>query len=416
MKKLLSMLIVLFLIYFGIQALFNVLGKGEKINYSLTSNDYKFEIYEKSTFKVASNSDNYYFSVKVDDKVFNFQLYNNFSKNQKVIKDIKYFKNDQYSCILPIFKKDKILMDALCLTDGIYMYANVINDKDVNQFMKQIPGYDISLYQDKQDIVDISNIKINKNNLFDDVFIAFNSYRGVHTISKNFNKIHYNLEVFNKDVYDHKIATFIDNYYLVANYNSDYSFSSFQIFDIVKLKNTTLDLSSKISFDSYIQGIVDGKIYLYDKENKKQYEINVAKNKINEIASSSNIKYYNNGWTTINALEANQNKLFINKVNDYDNLEYIRIDKVGDEVGYYYLYKQVGDFYKVYRKNIQDDSILYLFDTKTIDNVMYVSNDIYYVDGNTLKTYSDTYGDRLVLTYDELSFNKNIHLTVYKRG
>lgn len=416
MKKLLSMLVVLFVIYFGIQILFNILGKGEEIDYQLKDGEYTIEVHEKSTFKIANNADNYYFNVKVDDTEFNFQLYNDFSKNQKVISGIKYFKNEKYQCIVPIFKKNKILMDAICLNNGVYTYANQLNDKEINEFTREVKGYDLTKYQDREDITELSNIKINKYNLFNDIFIAFNSYRGVNTISNNFNKLHYNLEVFNKDVYDHKIATFVDNYYIVANYNDDYTFSSFKVIDIVKLKDETLSCHTKISFDSYIQGVVDGKVYLYDKENKKQYEINVEKNTISEITSSNSVKYYDNEWTTITLNEANQGKLFVNNHNDYENNEYSRIDKVGNETGYYYLYKKVNDAYRVYRKNIQDDKLFYLFNTSTIDNIMYVGNDIYYIDNNTLKTYSDSYGNRVVLTYDELSFNKNIHLTVYKRG
>ena len=88
MKKMLGMLIVLFAIYFGIQIIFNVLGKGGEDTYIL-KNDYTFKVYEKATFKLKNRFDNYYFKVEVEDTTFTFQLFNGFSKHSRVIDDIK---------------------------------------------------------------------------------------------------------------------------------------------------------------------------------------------------------------------------------------------------------------------------------------------------------------------------------------
>lgn len=414
MKKLFSMLVMLFIVYFGIQVAFNIFGSGSESEYKI-ANEYEFTIFEKSTFKIPNSEDNYYFTVGVDNNEFKFQVFKNFSKKQRVIKDIKYFNSGNYKCILPIFMDNTILIDALCERNGVYEYANKINNKEINASLSKIEGYDKTKFRENSKNEEISNFVVNSNALFDNYYISLNSYRGLSTISKEFNKNLHESKIFEKDAYKQEIATYIDNYYLVANYNENYQFNKFYLIDLVKLDEKEITYHSKISFDSYIQGIVDGKVYLYDRDNGKQYEINISTKSVSEIGNaSSGISYYDGEWTKISVTEADKTKLFVTTNNDLTDPTYVRIDKVGNEVGYYYLYRRNGNKYQVYRRNVQDDKLIYLFDTTTIDNIVYFNESVYYIDGNKIKTYSDYYGNLTVVTYNELSFNKNIKFNVYR--
>jgi hypothetical protein len=77
-----------------------------------------------------------------------------------------------------------------------------------------------------------------------------------------------------------------------------YDFNKFYIIDLTNNKINDLILKEKnIPLDSYINGVVDNKLYLFDKENLLQYEIDPKKKTSKVVGSTSlNGKYYNSKW------------------------------------------------------------------------------------------------------------------------
>ena len=117
----------------------------------------------------------------------------------------------------------------------------------------------------------------------------------------------------------------MDKYYISADYNYNYEFDKFYIVDLTNNDLSTIKVKNSISFDSYIQGIVDNKVFLFDPENEIQYEINPAKKTINKI-SNDYIKYYSNGkWSKISVKQAKKELLF--NYNSLDSM-YDKYDKV----------------------------------------------------------------------------------------
>ena len=112
--------------------------------------------------------------------------------------------------------------------------------------------------------------------------------------------------------------------------------------------------------------------------------------------------------------EANDEKKFITETVDYTDEQYDRIDKVGGEVGYYYLYKKNGNKYDAYRMSSQNNSgLIYLFSTEDLNYIRYVNDSVYFIDGNQVKVYNDQIGIRRLLEYDELEFNRNFNFNVF---
>ena len=416
MKKLLGMLIFLFLLYLGIQFAFTHFGKGENYSYEIEKDGLVFGVDEDSNFWLENNEDNYYFKVFVNDREFIFQTNHDFNKLTQVITDIKYFKNDKYECILPIFKENTLLMDVLCYTgDNLTYYYNLVGkDTDLDRFVKGITIYDASKWTDTATSLSIEGVTVYKNNLISNHYVDFTNYKGIFNISKEFNSTVYNINLYKTDERTQKIGLFLNEYYISADYNEEFEFNKFNIVDLVKLETTTIASNTKISIDSYIQGVVDGKIYLYDKDNKKQYEIDINKKTVVE-ASANTIKYYDKGtWSTMTIAQANLELKFVMSTIDYTNDSFARIDKVGDTTGYYYLYQKGSNGYNAYRMNIQDKGKLtYLFTTKTINNIYYAGNYVYFVSGSDIKIYNDLFGIRKIATYAELEFNQNINFNVY---
>lgn len=415
MKKLFVMLVILFALYLGIQFAFNFFSTGASNSYTIEEGNLSFEVFEESYF---SNSNNYSYSIKAEKTTFNFQIDENFNKENQILKSVKYYKDTKYECILPIFKENKIVIDMLCYdgTKTTYYYNLKGKNDNLDKFVLDIEEYKISKFTDITKSEGIENLDIYKENLIENHYLAITNYKGVYDISSNFNSIAYNISLFNKDVYNPKISAFTNNYYITADYDQDYNFRKFNVVDLVRLDNNTITSDYKISFDSYVQGIVDNKLYIYDYDNKTQYEINIEKETIVPYTGNS-LKYYNNGtWTTMTTAEANQGLTFKYPETDLVDKEYSRIDKVGNEVGYYYLYKKNGSNYDVYSMDIQNEnSLKYIFSTKTIDNISYVDEYIYFVNNDKVQLFNHEFGVKNIVEYKELQFNKNLNMYVYSK-
>lgn len=416
MKKLFYMLIILFMLYLGIQFAFNFFSKGSDNTYIIEDGNMGFEVIEKSYFVDKSN--NYTYNIKAKDNTFSFQINKDFNKSSQVLTKIKYYKDNINECILPIFKNDSIVVDMMCYNKGklTYYYNLKGQNNNLDNFVSQIEEYDVYKFIDKAKTEKLEGIGIYTDNLVNNHYLGITNYKGIFDISSNFNSIIYNISLFREDVYKPKIATFMDNYYITADYNEEHEFYKFNVVDLVKLDTYTISSEKLISLDSYIQGAVDGKVYLYDKDNKTQYEINVEKRSIVTYTGNS-LKYYKDGnWTTMTTTQANDELKFSSSTNDLIDNNYARIDKVGKDVGYYYMYKKNGNKYDVYGMSIQDNnSIMYLFSTETIDNIYYIDNYVYFVNNNKVQIFSHEFGVKNLVQYNELQFNKNLNISVYSK-
>lgn len=405
MKKLSIMAILLLIIYIALNMIINV-GKDTILMYEING----FDIKEEFSYK---ENNKYFFEVSTPNNIFKFQINYDFNKKDKVIKKLEYFKNEVYECILPIFKDDVLLSDIMCINNNITnYYHNIVGfDNKVDEFASKIKLYKLSNFTDNTSSISIENLDIYKDNLIKDHYIGITNYKGIYNISSNFNSTFYNITLFDKDVYNQKLGTFIDKYYIVADYNKEYEFNEFNIVDLVNLKTDKIISDTSISLDGYIQGVLNASVYLYDFDNKVQYEVNT---KEKTVSKNNNIKYYNKGeFSTITPSDCNDLiKFIIDGVNEKSN-EYVRIDKV-ESTGYYYLYKQNHDYYDVYRSNIKDNTNLtYLFKTTNVDNIFYIDNYIYYINNDTIQVYNDIFGVKKIVKYKELEFNKNIFFNVY---
>ena len=74
MRKLFMTLIVLFLIYFGLEALFYFFGPGHNVKYLVDNYDIK----ESFTNNQKDELSNYYFEISKDDFRIDLQIFDNF--------------------------------------------------------------------------------------------------------------------------------------------------------------------------------------------------------------------------------------------------------------------------------------------------------------------------------------------------
>ena len=359
------------------------------IKYKIKNGNDVYNIVEKH------NGNYTYYEISWNKNVYPINIFNK-NKDKRQINQLYSFTDNTYYCVLPLFK-GKVLTDIMCYKDGtIYNYQSIKDGREkLNSYVSKIKEYEnFNKYEDNEEkcnnVITINNT-INKK-------ISITTYKGLIVDNKE-------IKLFDKDVYSNKISTYIDKYYVTADYNANYEFDKFYIVDLTSKDVSTLKTKEPISFDSYIQGIVDNKIYLYDPENEIQYEID-PKNKKIKVTSSDTIKYYsNNKWTKVSVKQAKE--LYF----DYSSLNniYNEYDKVYENDYYYYAIKN-DNLYRINKNNTETREFL----TKVpVDEIIVNKDYAYYAFKNSLYYYNNLTDLRVVLTDSELEFNKYIKYYIY---
>lgn len=394
MKFLLKYLSIFIIIYLVLNWIIYFLDDGHNINYNI-GNFSVNEILDK---------DGYFFILKGENSHLNFKMSHNYNKEEKVLTKL-YNKNfSGNNCFLPVFKGGKILTDVLCLKDDILYLGSSLNNLEIDNYFKKY-GYNPKDYDDNGEKITVSpTITLYKNNLSSDNYLALESYTGLTL----FNSKDASIRLFDKDVYKKPISIFTDKYYLCADYNSEFSFKNLFLVNIVNGEKKSIRSYDDISFDSYIMGVVEEKVYLFDKENKKQYSIDIKNEDVEMIGDKDNIRFYDGKWVTISLNEALSEKKFFNKSNIKG------YDKVDEVFGIYYLYKKSGDDYLVYMMDRRDDIKTFIFKTSKLSDIIYLKDKVYFKDGNDYCYYSKD-GIRRVITDTEFEFNDDISIGVYSK-
>lgn len=386
--KLFILLIVLIILIIVLKQILTF----NSITYKLNIDNNKINI--KETYK-----DNYYIELTFNKKIYPFRIYKNLNK-RKIIKNAFIYKDDSVECVLPIID-NSLYTDMMCFKDDILYDYNSIKGEfsDLDKYVESIDLYNSNNFDNT--ILDTKIVGTVKYNTFDnfDKITAITTYNGLFINGES-------IELFEKDIYNNKLNAFIDGYYITADYESTYTFRYFYIVNLNTKEIRKLESKIEISYDSYIEGIVDDKLYIYDKDNENQYEIDIENNEIKLISSDKYIKYYNNKkWEKMNKTKAN-NEIYFN----YETLDnyFTDYDLVKESDEYYYLFKKDGISYKLYRVDKNNIEVYkYLLDVPTTD-IKFNDNYLYYIYKNKLYYYSDSALIKTILENSELEFNDTI--------
>ena len=370
------------------------------------SMDYKLNIGgNKIKIKEFVNKNNYYFEIKTTKNIYPFRIYEDLKDRRKVVENIYYYKDKNIECVLPVINNN-IYTDIECYKDGIiYNYYTIKGEySSLDKYVDSIELYNINNYKDEKDNTKI--LGTIKYNVYDNI-----SHSSVITTYKGLIINGEEINLFKKDIYNNKLSAFINNNYIIADYENKFVFNYFYIVDLNTGKISKLQVKNDISYDSYIQGVVDSKIYLYDKDNEIQYEIDIKEKKIKVVSDNNYIKYYTNKkWERMNKTKANKEIYF-----SYETLDnnFTTYDNVEETDNYFYLFKKDGIFYNLYRIDKNNINVYkYLIDVPTT-NIYFNDNYLYYVYKNKLFYYSDITGFKTILENSELEFNDTIKYYIY---
>jgi hypothetical protein len=370
-------------------------NKNYQITYSVNNSNQTFNVIEEYDYK----NKKYYIEINIDDKTFFFVTKESKIENKEIVTSISYYSDDKYTCILPLID-NKNLTDIQCYNEGtLYNYYS-INGKDekLDQYVKSLSDYNYNQWlKSKNKKLENDLIQVYDN----DKKVYITNYKGLYSITDTITDI----KLFDNDIYKQPISLFINNNYLIADYNQKLEFDKFYLVNLNNNKIETIKSQYNISFNSYIQGTVNNIVYLYDINHEVQYKIDIKSKKISEINSEKVTFYQNSQWIEISKQKANQ-EIYFESEKSTLNDKYIKISENDDFIYVYYNDDGKFEIYSIPKEN--EEILLYICTITDINNIQIKDNYIYYHVQDKLITYDIESGYQTVLSDSELEFNNNI--------
>lgn len=346
---------------------FSVRAKNYDIQYSIK--DYSIE-------EAFLKEEKYYsFSVELDGVKYVMNVANKYLHKKKLIVDIDVLETSEAKCVL--LKSDKFSTYPVCLKNEQFVDYDLLNERD-EAFYKRDDSKKSGLNYEG---IEFYNT-LDKNYLIWD-------HKGYYYISRNDQR---RIEFLNKDTYQNTLAYGVSKYVITPNYDEDYVVNKFFVIDISTGKLSEWNLEEEISNNYYYLGDVDGKIYMVDRKNRKEYSLDPAKKKIEQVDRDEMGRIYSDGWENVSMTKLVSADYAFNREKAYSfNLD-DRILKV----------KLAGS----------KDSILVT--DKEVDKIVASRNEeVFYLVGDVLYNYSLLKGEAEVLKYSELNFNNTNSIFVY---
>lgn len=403
MKKLLKIIFVLGILFLVFQFIVNLFIKQHRVKYSILNDDNDYSIVE------LYNKNGYYFKVvDKDKKTFNFYTDISFNKQEKIIKDIQYYKADDLVCILPIYKNKKIGNLACNFNNEqvSYSYLEQINNVSIKNIVKKIKnsGYQSYELEDSKITKAKDGIYVYPKNIDDDYIFTTWFYKGIYIINNNGIE---KKEFLDYDSYENDYSRLVGKYYVTFNTDNKSNYRYYEIitYNIQDSGMKKIELEN-VSLNTYINGVYDNKMYFTDLDSKIQYVLDPYRNSIEKLDGYH--YYFNNELKTISKVDFfSSNKVFsdiiINKniSNKYEDVEI----KMSDN-NYYFKTKD-GVVYEIINDDFDHPIKLFQFNDLVEWNVKHglISG----ISKNTLYTYTNRNGLRPVIVNNELIYNyKNI--------
>jgi hypothetical protein len=188
MKKLMQILVALLVLFIVYQFFANLLINSHKLDYSVVTSDNKYnisEIFHKSgdsniySFKVVDQNNNkYLFSYDVD-----------LNKQDRIIKDIKYFKNNNLTCIYPIYKRNNV-GNVSCIYNNeqvTYSYLKEIGNTDIDSIISTLETnkYNSLAWSSSDISKTYDKVSIYEDNIMSNYIFTIWYYKGFYLVKNN---------------------------------------------------------------------------------------------------------------------------------------------------------------------------------------------------------------------------------------
>ncbi len=328
--------------------------------------DIEYKVNDVLVNEEYNSVDDYYYMDILYDKV-NYQLLVESSyEGRKFINEVKVYEEDTDICL----KVDTLInSNILCSRDSLLVSNHLVNEELRNKL-------DIKLVS--SDLVNTDGYDI--FNDIDNLYIW--NYKGFDLIN---NKEVSEISLFKSDVYDTHLIGYVDNYFVMPNYNQEYSYDEMIFINLDNNKEEVFEMDYSLSDDGYVIGTYDKSIYYMDIKNEVIYEIVPDKEKMRIYGTiNGSVDFLINGeFVSTKVSVILKDKM----VFSYDSL---------------YSYELIDN--TLYLRYLNNERIL--VSDLVVDKIIY-SNNIYvvYLVGDTLYSYDGE--EKKLLSNDEWLFNSD---------
>ncbi len=333
---------------------------------------YKYNDYEIN--EVFNNNDKRYsINITKDDKKYDYNFDSKYI-GKKIIKGIDTFNSDNTSCIVLYYNNTNSI--PLCIKDN--------NNID----FRLVDNIDLSSFKNNRDINYKSYNNIDIYDTLDKKYLIYN-YHGFNYIDNNKTE---EVNLFKNDYYNISLATKFKDNLIIPDYDSEYNFKKLIIINCNNLKQDIWELNFEISFNSYILGTYDNSIFIVDRKNNIEYELDVKKRKMITVGSE-----FKDG------VILNNNKL--------ENISMYKL--VNNTLKFDYGYDQN---YIIENNNLylKTSNTKILVSNNNIKKIVYSNNNyVYYLVGDTMYYYDVFIGEVKVMKYFEWNFNNENMIFIY---
>lgn len=401
------------IITFSLLLLFLTLLLEFGINYFKTSHHVEYDIsgytVEEDYIK-KSGKDYYLIKASKDGKEYIFNAQNEFNKNEKIIKEIISYDTDDISCATIIYTNNSS-STPLCYKDKIlHSYISIENEPGMSEYLKQLNKYAEDKITSSDESYVFAYNEIYKNNLYKNEDIIMYNYKNIIKINGERTMT---FDFSNKDVFKNEYGTLVGKYYVIPKMRNNIEFSHYLIVDLEKETVEEIDLarevSAKISSQMYVNGIYNSNLYIFDKSNLVQYEINPDKGEIKVVGNKDKkgIVYKNGQEEEIGVYTLNNEKVkFTENYDAYKEIDYDQIFLTSNGA----VYVKDGVFYKVYNNYLKNP--IYLFEAKNVQDIKVKEDNIYYINDQFLYRYND-YGNVRILKREQFKYDYTNIYDVY---
>lgn len=395
MKKALLALILFFIFFLFYQMVFVYLAKSHNINYVLNNKEEVFKVKERF------NKNYYYLEIEYKDRFFSFDIDNLFNKQKKIIQEVLYYENDQVLCLRPIYLNNVKESSIYCNKNKKQMSYEILKNELNLEDLRTHLLFDNKLYlSDERDPIISRDLKYFVRNAKKDEFIGVYRYKEIEIL----NEVERNTFTFSeKDIYQNKLGAFVDKYFLIPIFNDNATIKGFNVIDLSTSIRSYFLFHEAISQNSYIQGVVNNKVYLVDKSNKRQYEIDASKDKYTIVGSTADSAelFDGNKWSKADIQNFINTEVYFKKEKSADLSNYDYIEDFEDDRSYYF-YNSNKEFYRVYKDAL--DKSIFLFKNENFKVPYVAKGSIYIIDDITLYRY-DEFGLKPLIRHNEFRYN-----------
>ena len=419
MRKMFNLLIALFIMYMAYQFAFTFFSSGHDLTYFIKVDDKNVQIRE-ILYNKKDVTSGYYFEITIDNMTIPFKVLNTYKKQKNIVQNVELLYGDQYKCVNIILKDTTNPSDIKCYKNDVIYFYNTIKGKDSKlDELVMNASYDANLYINDETVSLKEKIEYYSNNYVSDDTIFISGYKGLYLFGNEITSLARYVPLYAVDRYEKKLERQYGKTYITPDYNKSHEFDSFIISNISNGYIDYIYSNNMISFNSFIQGNIENKVYLIDIENKKQYQIDLKKKTVEEIGNENRGAqlYIDGNWVTKNINEIIDNKEVFEKENDknFDNVEYSKIITIGNNNKIYYLVQKNGDKFDVYAVYEQDEKHHknYLFTCTDMNRIASKEDRLYFIDGTFLKVFVPNMGTKTISHYNEFKYNSNLNYYIY---